>query len=192
MEDACLLPLRRKFPDGPRHPSGSRRSDPASPAGWTCRAPPPGRTETRRCSEALARTSASPLKPGTRTDDQYWTTGTAGVSPRTPAPPAGPLRGWTRPRSSRTRRRSCRQRGTKRETFPGPVGHLNEAGTYNSSIPSGAVRWGGGGEGGGGDGERPRWRWWRRALLFPTMFWKLMSVCVPLSTQSGADAAATE
>lgn len=40
----CFLPLRRKFPDGPRRLSCSRQSDPASPAGWTCRAPPPGRT----------------------------------------------------------------------------------------------------------------------------------------------------
>lgn len=92
-------------------------------------------------SEALAGALVSPLKPVTRIDDQYWITGAAGVSPHTPAHPAAPLPGGRRPRSRRSR--SCTQRRTNRQAQVDPfdhLDHLNQARTYNSSIPSAAMR----------------------------------------------------
>lgn len=51
MGSCLLLPPQHKCQDPPHHPSCSRPSDPASPAGWTCTAPPPaGNTgNTVRC-----------------------------------------------------------------------------------------------------------------------------------------------
>lgn len=55
---------------------------------------------------------------------------------------------------------------------------------------------GAGGEAGGGGGEEepPRPWWWWCPLVLPSvmMVWKLMSVCVALSTQSGMATMATE
>lgn len=53
-------------------------------------------------SEALVGTFMSPLKPVTRTGDQYWIAAAAGVPPRTPAHPDGPLPGWRRLHSRHT------------------------------------------------------------------------------------------
>lgn len=68
--------------------------------------------------------------------------------------------------------------------------------TYNSLISYGTARWGRGGDGGGGGGEEeppsPWWWWWPLLLPRVRVFWKLMSVCVALSTQSGIATMATE
>lgn len=109
MEDMCVLPLPRKFPDGPHRLSCSIRSDPASPAGWTCRAPPPGSTRRRAGIESDHRNLGHLcplLKAVTRVNKRYWISEAAGVSPRTPAHPACPLPGWTHPHSRRTEGRS--------------------------------------------------------------------------------------
>lgn len=69
--------------------------------------------------------------------------------------------------------------------------------TYNSLIPYGPMTSVRGGEAGGGGGEespRPWWWWWWWPLVLPrvVIFWKLMSVCVALSTQSGIETMAPE
>lgn len=53
MSVSLSSPRRHKSHDPPRHPSGSKPLDPASPAGWTCRAPPPGGTEERTVADGL-------------------------------------------------------------------------------------------------------------------------------------------
>lgn len=130
-------------------------------------------------------------------------------SPRTPGHFVCPLHGWRRQsshwRCSQTC--SCKRDGQNpRNTLYNRYMFLYYSsemivgqGTYNSFIPYGPTRWWRGVVGGwGGEEEKPLrpwwWEWWW-PLLLPAgavMFWKLMSVCVALSVQSGIVTRATE